>query len=125
MQGFTFESTFKKLKTNKIALIDADKVKYIVSYKVFNYLQSGEIEMFQKDDIAIKFTKEFVNDIEGLTLYEKNDIVLNIFNELSKSIGYKKGAKISKKKILDDIRNKIFGIVNQNINNNYCINLLK
>ena len=63
MQGFTFESTFKKLKTNKIALIDADKVKYIVSYKVFNYLQSGEIEMFQKDDIAIKFTKEFVNDI--------------------------------------------------------------
>lgn len=66
----------------------------------------------------LKREKEFVNDIEGLTLYEKNDIVLNIFNELSKSIGYKKGAKISKKKILDDIRNKIFGIVDQNINNN-------
>ena len=62
--------------------------------------------------------KEFVNDIEGLTLYEKNDLVLNIFNELSKSIGYKKGAKISKKKVLDDIKNKIFGIVDQNISNN-------
>lgn len=62
MSGFTVGDTFKKLKSNKIALIDADKVKYIVTYKIFKYLQSGEIEIFEKDDVVIKYTKEFISD---------------------------------------------------------------
>lgn len=62
--------------------------------------------------------RDMSNDIPGLSLYEQNDITLNIFNEISKSVGYQKGSKISKNKILSDIRNKVFGIVNQNIQNN-------
>lgn len=62
--------------------------------------------------------KSLSNDIPGLTLYEQNDITLNVFNEIAKSIGYQKGSKISKNKILSDIRNKVFGLVNQAVQNN-------
>ena len=63
MEGFSVGNTFNKLKSGKIALIDADKVKYIVTYNVYKHLQSGEVNIYEKEDIAIKYTKDFINNI--------------------------------------------------------------
>lgn len=52
-----------KLKTGRIALVDADRVKYIVTSKIFKDIEKirrGELQLFLKEDPVVKYTKEWV-----------------------------------------------------------------
>ena len=54
-----------KLNTGRIALIDADKVKYVVAYKIYQDVQKierGELQIFLKEDPVIKYTKQWISD---------------------------------------------------------------
>lgn len=62
--------------------------------------------------------QENFKDIEGLSLYQRQDLTNYIFNQIAGTIGYQKGSKISKKHILGDIKNKLEGILKQNIDKN-------
>lgn len=110
LSGFTVGDTYQKLKTNKIALIDADKVKYTVTYNVFKQLQSGQIDVFAKDDIAIHFTKKFVNDIFDRI---DDDCIFcfsgKSFSTFRNHVAFEKKYKGSRDKIVDkyDYPNKL------------------
>ena len=55
----------KKLDTGKIALIDADKVKYMVTYNCFKDIEksngSAQQRLYEGESLAIKHTKAWVN----------------------------------------------------------------
>ena len=63
----------------------------------------------------LKKEKESFRDIEELSALERTDLVNHIFHQIGSKIGYKKGSTMSKTALLGDIKNKIFGIMNQTI----------
>lgn len=54
-----------KLHTGRMALIDADYAKYIVTSKIYKDVQKierGELDIFLKEDPVVKYTKQWLAD---------------------------------------------------------------
>lgn len=130
----------KKAEKTRDALIKnnvpIDKVEALLSKLKNDYKElTGEentdnfspniITNEQVEDMLEREKSNF-KDIKGLSLYERQDIVNYIFNDIAGSIGYQKGSKISKNKILSDVKNKLSGVLNQTLeSNNETLNLMR
>lgn len=72
------------------------------------------------EDVSLmqELAKEDQNKIPGLTISQMNQMVDNLFHRIATSIGYKQGSKISKARILRDIKTLIFKDLDEAIETN-------
>lgn len=112
MGPITVESLYPKLETGRIALLDADYVKYIVSSKIYKDLQEkqlkGELDVFIKEEPAIHYTKEWLQDIFS----KISDPIIfcfsgKSFNTFRHNIAFEREYKSNRKKDYTEYPNKL------------------
>lgn len=109
---FTTEGLYPKLDTGRIALIDADYVKYIVASKIYKDLQqkqlNGQIDIFIKEDPAIHYTKEWVSNFFSKI---KDPIIFcfsgKSYNTFRANVAFEREYKGNRKKDYSDYPGKL------------------
>ena len=109
--GMTYSPSAEPLKANKIALHDADWIKYFVTARISKKLKAdttkGRYEIFLKEDPALTETKSILDDLFSKI---KDPIIFcfsgNSQNTFRASLAFDKVYKGNRKKDYDDYEDK-------------------
>lgn len=114
--SFTLENTYPKLSTGKIALLDADYVKYVVCNNIYKDIQkqelTGEAQIFLTERPVIIYTRNWVSE----WLMKIEDPILFCFsgksyNTFRSQLAFDKEYKGNRKKDYTEYPNKMYDMV--------------
>ncbi len=110
--AFTAEhNSVAKLNTGRVALVDADYIRYIVASRIYKEVQKvnrRELDIFLKEDPVVKFTKECITEL----LLKIEDPIIFCFSAPSVktfrcAISFEKKYKGNRKKDSQDYEGKV------------------